>query len=167
MVSIKQKGKHKFNTVDAVIIIVIATVIGTAVYLLWAKGLFLNDSESFEVEYVVEFRMVRDEFITNFKVGSKVVDSVAKYQIGEVVAVNTSVSAFTGTNTVEGKLVYFDYPEHSDVSLTVRSKAVLNDENMYTIDGGYRISVGSTMYIRMPDYTGQAYCTQIKKTEAK
>lgn len=166
MASKKQNGKHKFNAVDAVIIIVIVTVIGLAAYLLFSKGIS-KESESFDIEYVIEFRMVRDEFRDNFKVGSKVVDSVAKYQLGEVIAVNTKVATFTGTNLKDGTLVYYDYPEHSNVSLTIKSKATINSENMYIIDNGYRISVGSVVYVRMPDFTGMAYCTQIKITEAK
>jgi len=52
------------------------------------------------------------------------------------------------------------------VQMTIRADAEIQDDGMYYIDGGFRISVGSVVYVRMPDYTGTAYCTEIKETEA-
>lgn len=166
MAQVKQTGKHKFNFVDAVILIIILAVAAAAA-LLAANGMFSKDNDTLEMEYVLEFRSVRDEFLDCFKTGAEVVDASKKYQLGSVIAVSSAPTTFTGTNTVEGKLVYSDYPEHSDVSLTVRTTASLNSENQYILDGGYHLSVGSVVYVRTPDYTGTAYCTQIKITEAK
>ena len=80
-------------------------------------------------------------------------------------AVESSASIYTGNDLVDGKLVYHNYPEHSDVRMTVKSTAAIDSKGMYILDGGYRISVGSVVYVRMPGYTGTSYCISINRTE--
>ncbi|MCI8387307.1 MAG: DUF4330 family protein [Clostridiales bacterium] len=166
MTANKQTGKHKFNVVDAIIIVLILAIVAVGAFIFVRKGIG-GSEETFDIEYVLEFRNVRDEFLGNFKVGAKVLDSSKKYQLGEIISVTSEPTTFTGTNTIEGKLVYHDYPEHSDISVTVKAKVTISDENRYMIDNGYRISVGSLVYVRMPDYIGAAYCTNFKITEGK
>ncbi len=161
------KQKRRFNVVDALIILLILAVIAAAAVFVLSKGVGGRKSNTFEIEYVVELRTVRDEFADNIKVGDRLVDSAAKYQLGEVIAVSTSPATFTGTDLVNGALVYCNYPEHSDISLTVKASAETDSDGMYIIDSGYRISVGSTMYIRTPDFVGTGYCTRFKKTEVR
>lgn len=161
------KKKHRFNAVDALIILIVLAVIAGGGLFIWSRGVGKSGQNSFDVEYVIEFRTIRDEFADNFSEGTKLIDSAKKYQLGEVIAVSVTPATFTGTNLVDGKLAYSNYPEHSNVALTVRTTASLDSEGMYIIDGGYHISVGSTMYIRTPDYVGMGYCTKFKKTEAR
>jgi len=52
------------------------------------------------------------------------------------------------------------------VQLTVRSDATIGEHDMFYIGGGYRLSVGSAVYVRMPDFVGTGYCIEIKETEA-
>ncbi len=164
MATVKQK--HRFNAVDALIILLIAAVLAAGLFI-WSKSRQGKSANTFDVEYVIELRTIRDEFADNIKVGTNIIDSAKKYQLGEVIAVNTSPAQYTGTDLINGELVYNDYPEHSNVDLTVKTTASLDDDGMYIIDGGYRISVGTTIYIRTPDYVGVGYCTKFKKTEVR
>ena len=158
--------KRKFNAVDAVIIIVILAVIAAAAALLMVNRSGENQTEETTVEYIVEFRQIREEFGDNFKVGAMISDSVAKYQLGDVTAVNVENSKYNGNNLLTGELVVSDYPERIDVQLTVRSDAKIGEDGMFYIGGGYRLSVGSAVYVRMPDFVGMGYCIDIKETEA-
>lgn len=160
------KKKRRFNVIDALIILIILIVIVGGGLFLWSRKADTAQN-TFEIEYVVEFRTVRDELTTGFTEGIRLVDSVKKYQLGEVIAVNITPAKFTGTDLVDGELVYSDYPEHSNVDLTVRTTASQDSDGNYIIDGGYRISVGTTMYIRSPGYVGVGYCTKFKKAEAR
>ncbi|MBQ8509161.1 MAG: DUF4330 family protein [Clostridia bacterium] len=154
--------KHKFNVIDAVILVVICAVVAAAAFLLGSRNA-QSEQNSVTLEYIVEFRTIRDEFVDNINVGVKLVDASKKYSLGDVVAVTSKTATFIGTDFTSGQLVYGDYPDHSDVQITVRSNAVINDSGRYVIDGGYEMSVGATVYARMPDYTGTGYCTQIKE----
>lgn len=158
--------KHKFNAVDAAIIIVIAAVIG-AVVLLFTMRDTPAISKTVNLEYVIELRTVRNEFSDNFAVGEGVVDSVAKYHLGEVINVVVEPATYNGNDFSSGTLVSGEYPEHSNIKLTVVAPATVGGDGRYLLDGGYDISVGTTMYVRLPYYTGVGYCTQLTETEAK
>lgn len=158
--------KRKFNFIDFLIILIVVAIIGAAAYLVGAKKMFAGDAYSLDVEYVVEFRQVRDEFLDCFTTGVEAVDAAKKYRLGEVIGVESTASIYTGNDLVNGKLVYSNYPEHSDVRLTIRSTAKLDAKGMYILDGGYRISVGSVVYVRTPGFTGTAYCIRINQADA-
>ncbi len=160
------KQKHRFNAVDALIILLILAVIAAGIFV-FSKKVRSQKAGSFDIEYVIELRTVRDELADNITVGTKIIDSAKKYQLGEVIAVNVTPAKFTGTDLINGELVYYDYPEHSDVSLTVKTTARLDSEGMYIVDSGYRLSVGTSIYVRTPDYVGTGYCTKFKKTEVR
>ena len=156
--------KRKFNFIDLIIVLLIVGAIGAAAYIFGAKKLS-GGSDTVNVEYVLEFRQVRDEFLDCFETGVNAVDAAKKYRLGEVTAVESSASIYTGNDLVDGKLVYHNYPEHSDVRVTVKSTATIDSKGMYILDGGYRISVGSVVYVRTPGYTGTSYCISINRTE--
>ncbi len=165
MNTVKNK-KHKFNAVDAAIIVVIIAVVGAAIFLFTAGGMS-TVSDTVNIEYVVELRTVKKEFAGNFDVGQRLVDSVAKYQLGEVIHYSVSETVYNGNDMQTGALVSSYYPDHVNVELTVAAKASPGVYGRYVIDGGYDISVGTTVYVRLPDYTGIGYCTALRETEAQ
>ena len=158
--------KRRFNAVDAVIVIVILAAIAAGAALFTINQSSEGQTTKTTVEYIVEFRQIREEFGDNFKAGAVISDSVAKYQLGEVTAVNIENSTYNGNNMLTGELVVSDYPERIDVQLTVRADAEIDEAGMIQIGGGYRLSVGTAVYVRMPDYVGMGYCIDIKETEA-
>ncbi len=158
--------KHKFNAVDAVIIIVVAAIIGAALMFFTMGGAEVVN-ETVSIEYVVEFRTVRNEFTGNFALDQSVVDSVAKYHLGRVIDYAVTPATYVGNDFSAGAAVISEYPEHSNVSLTVSAEATVGADGRYIISGGYDISVGTAMHIRLPNYTGTGYCTQISERGAE
>ena len=158
--------KHKFNAVDAVIIIVIAAVIGAAI-MFFTTGTPEVVNETVSIEYVVEFRTVRNEFTGNFAIDEEVVDSVAKYHLGRVIDYSVSPAMYVGNDFSAGAAVISEYPEHSNIKLTVAAQATVGADGRYIVGGGYDVSVGTAMHIRLPNYTGSGYCIQIAEREAE
>lgn len=158
--------KHKFNVVDALIIIVIAAAIGAAVFFFRPDANAADEQQTtaVNIEYVIQLSTVRDEFADNFNIGDKVIDGVALYEIGEIVAVDVTDAVYSGTNLQTGEIVLSDYPEHSNVELTISAKASIGELGRYSIDG-YDLAVGSLVSIRTRSYTGTACCTQIRVSE--
>ena len=158
--------KHKFNAVDAAIIIVIVAIIGTAVFF-FARG---NDDQAsfapqtYDIEYVIEFRDIRDEFADNFKIGDKVTDAQELSHIGEIVAVEITDATYSASNAT-GELVISDYPDYSNVSVTVSASAYVGSLGRFIVGEGYDIAIGKPIDVRTPNYTGTAYCTQIRQIE--
>ena len=54
---------------------------------------------------------------------------------------------------------------HSTVTLTVLAEAIIGDNGRYIIDGGYDLSVGTPVYVRLPDFNGMGFCTAFRETE--
>ena len=159
--------KHKFNIIDAVIIILLGTIIAVAAFFLLRDKPTDEVKETVAIEYVVEFRKVRDELNNKISVGDTVVDSVAKYHIGEVIAVSAVPAVFSDGNDFNtSTAIAGTYPGYSDVRMTVSAEAVING-GRYVLSGGYNISVGSRVDVRTPNYNGTGYCTAIRESEAE
>ncbi len=160
--------KHRFNIIDALIIIVIAAIIAVAAFFLLRDKPEEVKEDTVTIEYVVEFRKVRDEFKDNITEGDTVIDSVAKYYIGEVVDVNSGPAVFTNGNSIyEGKAVVGTYPGYSDIRATVVCEAVIGGNGRYVLSGGYSVSVGSRVDVRTPNYNGTGYCISLRESEVK
>lgn len=158
--------KHKFNAIDAAIIIVIIAIIGAAAFFLSSgSGTESPAAQTQKIEYTIELRTIRDEFADNFTVGDKIIDGVELYRIGEIVAVEAVDATYNGNNLVTGELIICDYPDYSNVILTVIADAAIGEFGRYSIDGGYDLSVGTAIYLRAPNYVGLGYCTQIRQSE--
>ena len=158
--------KHKFNAIDAAVVVVIIALIGAALFF------FLSENESdtvivqtTKIEYTIEFRSIRDEFADNFTVGNKITDGASLYRIGEIVAIDVANATYSGTNLVTGELSLCDYPEHSNVTITVSADASVGELERYVVGGGYDLSVGTLIYVRSAGYTGYGYCTSIRQIE--
>ncbi len=160
----KAVKKHKFNAIDAVILIVIAAVIGAAVFF-FVTGEFGGASDTVTLEYVVEIRTIRDDYVDNFKIGEQIIDSVARFNLGKIVAIEVEPATFNGNDLTTGTLKVYEYPEHSDVTLTVVAEARLGENGRYIVGDGFDISVGTAVYMRLPNYTGVGYCTHFREME--
>ncbi len=159
----REKLKFRFNFIDAILI---AVIIGAAVFLAYifsSSSLNMGDeNSSAEIEYTVELSKVRDEFRGEsfIKNGDGVTDSVTLYAIGEVSDVAYSDYMNKGY-AADGSIVYSKYPNHMTVTVTIRAKADLSD-GTYSI-GGYTMAVGKKVSLRVPNFTGEGYCTAIRE----
>ncbi len=159
--------KHKFNIIDAIIIIVVAGIIAGVAFFLLRDKPTEEAKETVSIEYVVKFSKVRNELKDKISKDDTVVDSVAKYHIGKVVAVNAVDAVFAnGNNIHDGTVVAGTYPGYSDVSATITAEAEIIG-GRYVISGGYNISVGSRVDVRTPNYNGTGYCVSIRESEAE
>lgn len=159
------KVKFRFNIIDALLILVILAAAVLLVWIFSSSNLNLfGSSEKVEIEYTVELRQIRDEFRGDsfFTEGDPVTDTVTLYDIGELISVSYSNAIYTGVND-NGELVVSDYPNHINITLTIRAEADVSDDE-YSL-GGYKIAVGKAVSLRIPDFTGEGYCTSITETD--
>ena len=158
--------KRKFNAIDAVILLVIAAAVGVAIFLFSSEEVETPMSRV-KLEYVVDIKSISDDIAAEFNIGDKMVDSVQKYNLGQIIAVEYENAVYAGEDIVNGKATAYDYPDHTRVILTMLADATVGDNGRYLIDGGYDISVGTAVYIRLPGFNGIGYCTSFRETEAK
>lgn len=155
--------KHKFNFIDIILLTVILAAVVLLVYIFMSGRIESFGTPSVLVEYKVSITRIREEFRGNVNVGDKVVDSVKLMSIGEVTDVQYSSSIFIVSELNSTDLQYPIYPEHLDMTITIRAEADIKN-GMYLIDG-YRIAVGELVSIRVPDFTETGYCIAIKEVK--
>jgi hypothetical protein len=157
------KAKIRFNFIDALLILIILAAVAA---LVWIFGFSSTDASAnqkqVEIEYTVRIKKVRDEFRGEgfFNEGDPVTDSATLYDIGNLVSAEYSKAEHTAPNKF-GELVVSEYPNHIDITLTVRATADITG-GVYNI-GGYTMTVGKKVSLRVPNFVGEGYCTAISE----
>lgn len=160
----KEKIKFRFNLIDAVLVAVILAAAVLLVYIFSSSSVSLfGGKSSVDIIYTVELRKIREEFRSEdlIKVGDSVTDSVTLYAIGEVVEEAVyEPFMYKGVDS-EGKVKTEKYPDFMNITLTIRASADTS-EGIYSI-GGYSMAVGKKVSLRVPNFTGEGYCTSIRE----
>lgn len=155
--------KHRFNAVDLIITLVIVAVIAAVVYIFFLGDDVFGGTNTVKIQYTLEVRDERDELISaaSMNIGKTLVEGTSKYALGEVVDLYTTGAKYSTWDATTGQSTVSDYPEHSDICFVVNADATLDPENGRYSIGGFEMSVGSLVYLRLPYYAGTAYCTEV------
>lgn len=158
----KRDGAKKslFNIFNILIVLIIVAGIGAALYFFVLKDDQGGAAELSDVEYTVEIKNVRDELTDKISSGDRLLDSVGQIDIGVVDEIEYAQSRICNLDNETGELVISEYPDHSDIIVTVSAKAVLTDMG-YDINGCV-INVGTPVYARFPGFVGTGYCISMK-----
>lgn len=159
----QKKHKFKFNFIDIILIVIILAAVMLLSYIFMSGRIESFGSKTVTVEYQVSITRIREEFRGNVNVGDKVVDAVKLMPIGEIIDVQYAESVYIITELNSADIRYPIYPEHLDMTMTIRAEAVMND-GLYMING-YHIAVGELVSIRVPNFTESGYCTTIKEVK--
>lgn len=163
---IKNEKRFKFSFLDAMLLLVFAVAVAALAYIFFGrdKGNIVK-SEKVNIVYVIETKEVREELKGLVSVGDKIVDTVGHYALGEVIDVRYPVMMYNGFNNETGLFAETPYPGHVKVTITVSAEAdVVNGQ--YSV-GGYRISAGTKVYFRVPDFTYSGYCVSLGEKETR
>jgi heme A synthase len=160
-----EKLKFRFNFIDFILIFVILAAAALLAYVFMSSDIsLLDNNKKVEIEYKVEIKQVREEFRDYIAISDRVTDTVTQYALGEVVNVEYAPTRYTGVNHTTGELVFSDYPEHIEIIVTIRAQATANGD-VYSLDG-YKVAVGKAIAMRVPDFIGEGYCTQLTEVAA-
>ncbi|MDD4772455.1 MAG: DUF4330 domain-containing protein [Eubacteriales bacterium] len=152
--------KIRLNFIDIIIILVILTAIALLAYIFLSSDIKLFEgSRKVTIEYKVELRRVREEFRDFISISDHATDTVTQYALGEVVDVEYAPTRYTGVNRSTGSLVFSDYPEHINITVTIRAEATANGDD-YSLNG-YKVAVGKQISMRTPNFINEGYCTQL------
>lgn len=159
--------KHRFNIIDFLICAIILVAIAFASYIFFFGSKGETTSDTVSIRYTLEVREERDELIqwAEKNMESTLIDGATKYKLGTVADFYYKTSQVPTHNSETGEALAADYPEHSDLYFVIDAKAQRNPSNGRYSIGGFDISVGSLVYVRLPNYTGTSYCISISEIE--
>ncbi len=155
------KKKGRFNAVDFLLILIALAVVAAAVIYLVPGLVGRLSSNTTEVTYTVEFRGVDPDFITNIQAGDKIYDANQNFMIGTVRSVATDSYSVLAYDPVTGEGVMKEHPTLKTLIITVNASAVYTEGEGYYVNGE-RIAVGRKYDLRLPHFTGSAYCVEVE-----
>ena len=158
-------GKRRFNFIDVLIILAFILIGAIVLNLFFPQGLFKSSSVKKEIQYTVEFLGVDELFVDKIKENDTVIDSVAKYNMGNVMTVDSSMP-YTELkyDSAEGVGHLATFENKYNVLVTVSVAAEYNEGEGYSV-GDRRIAVGEKLSLRFPDYASEGYCVSLSVEE--
>ena len=159
------KNRHRFNLIDAFVILITLALIAGTVYFAWKENKEINmHLHEKNITYTLRLADVEEEFLPAFAVDGHVLDSSTLDYIGTIKKIRTEKSfrltdSAVQSSTSSGYLVVQEILDGSyNVYLTVNAKTVLDSRGVAYIDN-LRITVGTPMYVRCGNFTYEAYIT--------
>lgn len=156
------KTKIRFNIMDALILLTVLTVIAVLLYVFvfseTGNGL-TGETDAYDLTYVIEVTELRKEFAGLVTPGTSVIESAKKMPIGMVTAVEVLPYQHMATNPTDGSLVLTSVDDTCNLYITIEADATL-DGISYSI-GGYKICVGSQLYLSFGDLVCEGYCISL------
>lgn len=156
------KTKVRFNIMDALILLTVLAVIAVLLYVFVFSETgdsLTGDADTYELTYVVEVTKLRSEFAQLVTPGTPVIESAKKMPIGTVTAVEVLPYQHMATNLTDGSLALTSVDDACNLYVTIVADAAL-DGISYSI-GGYKICVGSQLYLSFADLVCEGYCISL------
>lgn len=131
-----------------------------AFFLLLCLGFRARSTPDATLVYTVRLRPVREEYAAEVAVGDRLLDSVQKCEIGEVVSFSRGPAVTETYDSQEKRMKRTPYPGYETITLTVRAEA-------RTRQGGYQIGPfllyrGQKLHLRLPHLVASGFCTDIQ-----
>lgn len=156
------RQKTRFNFIDVLIILIILTVIGAAVYLIVTGNIETRRSESANIEFTVRLSAVDEEYLSLIRENESVKDSSTDKVIGTIQKIAMEKTRYYGNIAIPARNGYTvtatEYNDKYDVYVTISAYAKADDRGIYTI-GSSRILVGAPIYFKVPSFTSVSYIT--------
>ncbi len=158
-----QKKKHRFNVMDALILLGIFLAIFTVLYVFvfseHKAGDALTNPDNVHLTYVVEISDLEEEYADYFTVGETVIDSSKKMNIGVITEIETQPYTSIGHDIENGALVLNHSDDRISMYVTIEADASLGGIG-YAI-GGYEVYVGMPVYLQLSDIICSGYCISL------
>ena len=158
------KRNFRFNFIDVILILIVLSVAAVLVYIFASDRIEVarTQQQSTDIMYEIEVASALQEYKGLIQIGDKMLDSNTQTEIGEVVNVVYSEVKYEG-HASDGSVVYSTHPERVKIVITVKAKAQLSSDGIYTVGGDYELLIGKNIFFRVPDFVNGGYCISIKE----
>ncbi len=153
--------KGRFGFADVLILLLVAALIGGGVWI-FLSGRIYDEGKEVNITYEVRLTEVRSELTSHANYGDKVYDPVYGEYIGVVEKVRTEQYTEQVLDKTTGKLVNAVKGGYYNVYITVSAVAEYKESAYYL--SGSEIRVGERVYLRLPDFCGEGFCTSLSQS---
>jgi len=170
----RAQGKRRgFNAADVAVLLVIALCVAVAVWVFGDSGIF-GAKETVTIEYEIYIIDVRNDIASHIQPGCDVIEATRHYNIG-VLSDHITTTPYKFEKYVDqlydengnlledptgaGERVEVEKPGYVSLYLPVTAKATVESDGYYV--NGYKVNVGTHIYIRTPDFAGGGYVTSL------
>lgn len=161
----KKEKKIKFNSIDALVVVVLIVAVLIGVKILNMKPI-IQDTEKRVVTAVVEIKEAEKALIDKIQVGDKIFLTVDNVDQATVVAKAEAIpNEVVGLDQESNTYKYTSSPNSKHATLvTIEADVKEDDANIYV--GGTSLKVGKPVYIKGKGYSSKGYVVELE-TKAK
>ncbi len=160
----RAQKKARFNFVDAVILLIVLAIIGSAIYLIVSDlKISRNSRQTNTVDFTVRISSVQESALPLFTEGTIVKDSVTGKIIGNIISVETKKAKYFGTVATPNESGVYtvpvsEYSDKYDVYVKILTTAEMDTRGIQYV-GDTKILIGSEVYFKIPSFTSISYIT--------
>ena len=151
-----QKFRFKLNLFDGIVLVAaLAVAAFMAFTALKPAAPAVEESAApaaSSVVYTVKFTKMIEGTETMVEPGDQLVDNIKNYKLGTVVATEVLPCTTRVEDHVNKQVVRAEVPGHVDLLVTVESDRATMGDDAVVLDGGYKLRVNTTAYIKGEGY---------------
>ena len=151
-----QKFRFKLNLFDGIVLVAaLAVAAFLAFTALKPAAPAVEESAApaaSSVVYTVKFTKMIEGTETMVEPGDQLVDNIKNYKLGTVVATEVLPCTTRVEDHVNKQVVRAEVPGHVDLLVTVESDRATMGDDAVVLDGGYKLRVNTTAYIKGEGY---------------
>ncbi|MBQ6893051.1 MAG: DUF4330 domain-containing protein [Clostridia bacterium] len=158
-----EKKAFRINIVDVLITLIIVAMLTVGILMLANTfDVRASGDGNATVEYTVQFKKVRNEFIGNVKAGDIAVDAQNRQNLGVVIDVKDDTPyTIELYNAATDAREVVEYPDFINITMKVSADAYTSDGMWYLKESGREIGIGAEFNIYLPDFCGTGYVSEM------
>lgn len=160
----RAQAKHRFNILDALIIIIAAAVAAVLLMAYLPGGLARISSDGdTTIIYTVEVQGVKRDLASGISVNDSVTEKQTSVALGRVSSeVEVTAYNYVRYDTKTGEVVLDEYDDLATILITITADARSDGSRGYTVNG-CRIAIGAEYSLSSPNFEGIGTCISISE----
>jgi hypothetical protein len=155
----KNTKKVRFGLVDALILLLAVSIVAFGVWFFFENKIF-DGGDDVKIRYEIKLTDIRSELTSHIHIGDSVYDGTYGEHVGVVENVRHEQYTEQIVDKDTGEPVNAVKAGYYNVYVTVVSSAKYKDSTYSVADT--QIRVGELLYLRLPDFSGNGYCTSFE-----
>lgn len=162
----QENKKLKISIFDVIIVAAVLIAAFAVFLILKPSEVQIAAPETTPVQYVVELVQVPEGMPDLIQNGDAIKDSARNYDIGKVVSYEVAPFTTRAPDEENNIVRNAELDRYCNILLTIQADMLTGDGAMTTASG-YKVTVGTKVFVSGPSYAGTGYVTAIDREAAE